>query len=79
MRLRKERERERERERNLTVSFTLPQSTMYTTSSMVMLVSAMLVAITIFRTPSGGRSNICERRETFGSLTYNVCFNSCSY
>lgn len=38
-------------------SLTLPESTTHTTSSMVMDVSAMLVAMTILRTPSGGRLN----------------------
>ena len=40
------------------VSFAFPQSTTKTTSLMVMLVSAMFVASTIFLTPSSGLSNI---------------------
>lgn len=40
------------------VSFAFPQSTTKTTSLMVILVSAILVARTIFRTPSSGLSNI---------------------
>ena len=41
----------------LTVSLTFPQSTTNTTSSIVILVSAILVAMTIFLTPGGGLSN----------------------
>ena len=37
-------------------TLSLPLSTTYTTSSMVRLVSAMLVASTTLRMPSGGRS-----------------------
>lgn len=40
------------------VSFAFPQSTTKTTSLMVILVSAMFVARTIFLTPSSGLSNI---------------------
>tara|TARA_B110000116_G_C16459590_1_gene413130 strand:+ start:426 stop:602 length:177 start_codon:yes stop_codon:yes gene_type:complete len=39
-------------------SFALPQSMTYTTSSIVIEVSAMLVASIIFRIPGFGRSKI---------------------
>ena len=41
-------------------TLSLPQSTTYTTSSMVRLVSAMLVAMTILRTPEGGLLKACR-------------------
>jgi len=59
------------------VSFAFPESTTKTTSLMVILVSAMLVAKTIFLTPPSGFSNInlCRIVSKMGTkkiLLYNL-------
>lgn len=57
-----------------TVSLTFPESMTYTTSSIVMLVSAILVAMTILRTPGGGRSNTYAMENITTPLTTPTCF-----
>lgn len=58
------------------VSFAFPQSTTKTTSFIVILVSAIFVARTIFRTPSGGLSkiNLCmgnKNTKVLESINYD--------